>query len=291
MSVNSRFTKFISNIELTEIQKVSGAERREKVIEALNRHYWASSSKTANSKYVGSWGKLTRVRPLRDVDVLFQLPISVYNRFQLRTGNRQSQLLQEVKGVLASKFTTTAVKGSGPIVEVPFASYNVEVVPAFILTDKKYWVCMTSDGGEYKVADYDAEFEIIRASNANCNGNTRNLIRMIKRWQAHCDVPIKSFWIELIAVEFLNQWEYRDKSMTYYDWMVRDFFEFLAKKEFATLYAPGTYEAMYLGSAWTAKARAAHKHAVNACNDEKDYPHLAGGSWQVIFGTDIPLGG
>ena len=30
----------------------------------------------------GSWGKLTRVRPVRDIDVLFVLPYSVYQRFQ-----------------------------------------------------------------------------------------------------------------------------------------------------------------------------------------------------------------
>ncbi|MCF2872960.1 hypothetical protein L0664_17985 [Octadecabacter sp. G9-8] len=291
MTVQSRFKTFISNIALTSIQKTAGAERRDKVVQALNEHYWGSSSKTAHSKYVGSWGKFTRVRPPRDVDVLFTLPISVYNRFELRTGNKQSQLLQEVKTVLTNTFTTTAIKGSGPVVEVPFTSYNVEVVPAFELDTGRYWVCMTADGGSYAVADYEAEAEVIRDSNALTKDNTRNLIRMIKRWQAHCNVPIKSFWIELIAVEFLRNWEHRDKSMVYYDWMVRDFFAHLVSKEYGTLFAPGTYEAMYLGGLWTSKAKTAYNNAVSACEDEKDYPYSAGGSWQKIFGADIPLGG
>jgi len=41
-----------------------------------------------------------RSRPPRDVDALFLLPDDVYFRFQQRSGNRQSQLLQEVKDAL-----------------------------------------------------------------------------------------------------------------------------------------------------------------------------------------------
>ncbi len=36
-------------------------------------------------------------------------------------------------------------------------------------------------------------------------------------------VPIKSFCVELLAIDFLNTWQYRGKTTVYYDWMVRDF--------------------------------------------------------------------
>src|SRR4051812_10391936 len=79
---------------------------------------------------VGSWGKFTRIRPPRDVDVVFKLPSSVFERFEQRSGNKQSQLLQEVKGHLQRSFTTTSIKGDGPVVLVPFTAFNVEVIPA-----------------------------------------------------------------------------------------------------------------------------------------------------------------
>lgn len=97
MSVKQRFDAFLGNIQLTQTQVNAGIERREKVVKVLNAHYWNSTSKSLNSKYVGSWGKLTRVRPPRDVDILFKLPASVHERFAQRAGNKQSQLLQEVK--------------------------------------------------------------------------------------------------------------------------------------------------------------------------------------------------
>ena len=102
MGVTARFETFLSNITLADAQKTAGGERRGAVVATLNRHYYSSGHKTSNSLYIGSWGKFTQIRPPRDVDVLFSLPRSVYDRFQQRTGNRQSQLLQEVTGVLAS---------------------------------------------------------------------------------------------------------------------------------------------------------------------------------------------
>jgi len=288
VSVSKRFSDFLSNITLTQAQIDSGRGRRESVVQALNSHYWNSQHKTNNSLFVGSWGKNTTVRPPRDVDVLFKLPRSVYDRFALRTGNRQSQLLQEVKGVLASKFTNTNIKGDGPVVKVPFTSYDVELIPGFALTSGRYWICMTDNGGYYKEADYDAETGAVKVSNDQTSGKTRHLIRMMKRWQAYCNVPLKSFWLELLSIEFLFGWEHKDKSMTYYDWMVRDFLRYLEGKSHHTLYAPGTFEAMNIGDGWLSKARTARQRAEKACENEPSSPAVAGEEWQKIFGTDIP---
>lgn len=288
MSVSKRFSAFLENITLTQAQLDAGKERRESVVRILNNHYWGSNNKTANSKFVGSWGKYTRIRPPRDVDVLFKLPNSVYDRFENRTGNRQSQLLQEVKGVLSTSFPKTAIKGDGPVVKVPFSSYDVELIPAFLLQSGRYWICMTESGGYYKTADYDAESETIQESNQSSNDKTRHLIRMMKCWQGYCNVPIKSFWIELLVVDFLKTWEYINKSKEYYDWMVRDFLRYLVGKSHGTVYAPGTYEAMSLGDVWLSKARTARQRSENACENESAAPNTAGEEWQKIFGTDIP---
>jgi hypothetical protein len=288
MSVSARFTTFIGNISLTDAQKTAGAERREAVVKALNQNYYTSNSRTDNSIYIGSWGKLTRVRPPRDVDVLFNLPRSVYDRFELRAGNKQSQLLQEVKTVLLRSFSNTAIRGDGPAVVVPFSAYNVELIPAFSLTSGQYWVCMTDNNGRYKTADYAAEQTSISSSNTITSGNTRDLVKMMKRWQAHCAVSLKSFWIEILAVQFLDQWQYAGKSATYYDWMCRDFLSFIINRANTYISAPGTFELMFLGDAWKSKATSALERAKKACDYEGSDNAKAGDEWQKIFGTDIP---
>lgn len=288
-SVADRFTTFLDNLALTQDQKDAGGARRESVIGKLNSKYWNSSSKTAHSKFVGSWGKATRIRPPRDVDVLFELPKSVYDRFQLRSGNKQSQLLQEIKDYLQPSYPNTNIRGDGPVVLIPFTSYNVELIPAFLLDTKRYWVCMTDNGGRYKTADYEAEIAAVSESNSKTSNNTRDLVRMMKCWQAYCNVPIKSFWIELVVIDFLNQWENAGKSKTYYDWMVRDFLSYLIGRKNTYVYAPGTGEAMSLGEAWLSRAESALSRAKKACEYEGNSSFsLAGDEWQKIFGADIP---
>ncbi|MDR6182951.1 SMODS domain-containing nucleotidyltransferase [Asaia bogorensis] len=289
MSVSKRFDIFLRNISLTDIQKAEGASRREAVVKALNIHYWGSASGTSNSSYVGSWAKYTRIRPPRDVDILFTLPISVFHRYEQRQGNKQSQLLQEIKIILGNRFPNTSIRGDGPVVLVPFSTYNVELIPSFNLTNGQSWICVTTNGGRYTTADYIAEANEIKSSNDLTNGNTRNLIRMLKCWQYECGVQLKSFVLEILSVEFLRTWDNRDKSHIYYDWMIRDFFQFLLSKSNGCVFAPGTFQAISLGSAWQSKAYSALRNAQKACEYEsKHLTNLAGDEWQKIFGTNIP---
>src|SRR3546814_21165790 len=99
----------------------------------------SSDSKTANSFLVGSWAKGTRVRPPRDVDIYFQLPVAVYERFEQVKGNKQSAILQEVKGVLQKTYPNTDMRGDGQIVVVRFNSMSVEVAPVFALDSGRFY--------------------------------------------------------------------------------------------------------------------------------------------------------
>lgn len=288
MSVSDRFTTFLSNITLTDAQLKDGATKRGSVCKVLNSKYYSLNSETSNSFYVGSWGKYTRTRPPRDVDVLFKLPYATYQRFQQRSGNKQSQLLQEIKNELLASFPKTDIRGDGPVVKVPFGTYAVELLPSVELDNGKYWIPYTANGGFYKTVDPVAEEKAITTSNTATNNNTRDLARMLKAWQSYCNVPLKSFHLELLAINFLSQWTYAGKSATWYDWMCRDFFAYLIRQSNCYLYAPGTGEAMALGTVWKSKAESAHHNAAEACGDQDKYPYLATAAWQRIFGSDIP---
>ena len=294
MTVSQRFDKFLSNIALTEDQVNDGIVKHAGVRKCLNSHYYNTASESANSILVGSWGKQTRVRPPRDIDVLFALPYSVYQRYEGKTGNKQSQLLQEVKSVLSRTYSTTKMRADGQVVVVPFASYAVEVVPAFKLTTGRYWICDTNSGGKYKESDPEAEMKGVSDSDSQSNGNTRHLVRMMKKWQEYCSVPLKSFWIELLAIEFMAGWQQRGKSSVYYDWMARDFLKHLIAKASTYMTAPGTYELVWLGSDWKSKAESAYSRAVKGCEYEADEANAsknvdAWWEWRNIFGDDVPL--
>ena len=102
IAVRQRFTQFHSNLSLTPTQFLDGMTKRNGVVNCLNRRYYGSTSDTDNSFLVGSWGKDTAMRPPRDVDLYFLLPVAVHTRFQAHVWNRQSALLQEVKAALTA---------------------------------------------------------------------------------------------------------------------------------------------------------------------------------------------
>jgi hypothetical protein len=289
--VRRRFTQFLTNITIPDWQRQDGEKKQAGIRACLNRHYWGSSSETANSMLIGSWGKDTRGRPSRDIDILFLLPASVYWQYQNRTGNRQSQLLQEVRDILLNTYSQTSMRADGQVISVPFNSIPVEVSVGFACTDGSSIVCDANNGGFYKTSTAQAEAADLDVSDRLLwNGNTRALVRIMKGWQRYCNVPLKSFQIERLAVEFLDVWLYSQYDIFYYDWMVRDFLLCLIGRVNSNIIMPGTSELIPLGYDWLGRTETAYRHAVKACEYERDnYEALAGQEWQKIFGSAIPV--
>lgn len=286
--VTARFFTFHQNLRLTDSQIVEGLAHHSGVRRSLNSHYYGLSSNTANSFLIGSWGKCTKTRPPRDIDLYFVLPYDVYRRFESVQGNKQSALLQEVRRVLSVTYPNTRLRGDGQVVVVEFNRMSVEVVPAFLLVNGKYWICDTHDGGQYKIADPKTEGEYVAIVDRTYSGNLRALIMMMKAWQDHCNVKLKSFCVELIASKFMLQCPWRWQSYFYYDWIMRDFFAYLYRQANQCVVVPGTNEVIRLGDEWQSRTATAYNRAAMACEFEKyDLIDLAGAEWQKIFGHQI----
>jgi Second Messenger Oligonucleotide or Dinucleotide Synthetase domain len=289
IAVHERFRRFDETVALTAEQQRDGQTKYAGVVSRLNREYYRTDSGNENSFRVGSWSKGTAVRPPRDVDVYFLLPFPVYSRFERYAWNKQSALLQEVKEILKSSFPNTDLRADGQVVVVNFESFGIEVVPAFrLMTQGRYWICDTSTGGSYKETAPWNEVEFLNNADLNNAKNARPMIRMLKTWQYSCDVPIKSFHLELLATEFLAQSPWRLKNWFYFDWLMRDFFVFLFHRAHGTIIVPGTSEVIFLGNAWQSYATSAYRRAARACDLEYENRIFeAGEEWQKIFGSMI----
>ncbi len=96
------------------------AQRYKKITKAINRVFWCSESETANSRYVGSYGRGTAIHT-SDLDILIELPRSEYNHFTSLQGNGQSRLIQAVKDAVLNEYPNTDIKGDGQVVVVRFS--------------------------------------------------------------------------------------------------------------------------------------------------------------------------
>lgn len=62
-------------------------------------------------------------------------------------------MLQEVRANLKGTYPRTDIRGDGQVVIVNVDGVTMEVVPAILLQDGRYWICDTNDEGRYKLAD------------------------------------------------------------------------------------------------------------------------------------------
>lgn len=288
-SVGSRFDKFLSEIQLTDTQIKDAQTKYDGVCGKLHSKYYTTTYNGSTKLLIGSYKKRTAISPTTDIDVIFVLPPIEYKRYDEYRGNGQSQLLQDIKYILLDRYPKTKIRGDGPVVQVNFDSYMVEVVPSFLLKNGNYRIPDTHDGGGWKETSPKTEMENITNSNKLTNDNTVKLIKMIKAWKYNCSVPIKSLIIELTVIDFLKTYIHSNKSSTYYDLMVRDYFKYLLTKVPSTFIIPGTSEVISCGKDWNSKVNTAHLLAEKACECEsKSLEASASQLWRQIFGIQFP---
>src|SRR5690606_23686234 len=159
-------------------------------------------------------------------------------------GNGQSALLQAVKESLKTTYPTTHLKGDGQVVIVAFDDgVKFEILPAFINEDNvSYTYPDTHNGGSWKTTAPVRERNASRTANTTWNYNLKRLCRMARVWKDEWSVPIGGLLIDTLAYDFMQTWPDRDKSYTYYDWMVRDFFLYLKNQDSTQQYwlTPGS---------------------------------------------------
>ena len=229
MGVGEDFKLFCDNLTVNNRSDIS--YRYEEITQRLNTDFWLSNSRTNHSLYVGYYGRGTARRGFSDLDMIFISPPDLYKRYNNYTYNGQSVLLQTVKNSIKNRYPLTDVRGDGQVVVVPFSDgMRFEVVPAFKNLDSSFTYPDSNGGGKWKITNPRPEIASIKKNNILTKGNLVNLCRMTRAWKKYGDVPIGGLLIDTLACKFLRSWADKEKSYYYYDWMVREFFEYLAKQ-------------------------------------------------------------
>lgn len=292
MSVSDNFSTFCSNLRMSS-DTVSKIKSRYKIItKRINTDYRNTDSETSYSLYVGSYGRGTEIWT-SDIDMIIELPYATYKKFDDYSSNGQSALLKEVKTVLQKTYSTSFVKGDGQVIGINFTDgIDFEIVPAFINKDgSSFTYPDTNSGGSWKVTDPRKEINAINARNIETNKNLKRLCRMARAWKYKNDVPMSGFLIDTLAYKFINEWQHKDKSYLYYDFMSRDFFMYLKYIDKSLQYwlAPGSGRYVYKTGNFQNKASAAYDLSLQAIANESDKLfYSAKLKWREIYGTKFP---
>lgn len=286
-----QFEKFCSNLAISNAELATVSHRCHSITKRLNSDFWGSSSDEAHSRYVGSYGRGTRISG-SDVDVLFQLPYAVYSQYNSYSGNGQSALLQSVKNSIAKTYPSTYVKGDGQIIAINFSDgVNFEILPAFVCEDGSYLFPDSNGGGRWRGCDPIAEMNELSAMDKACNGNLKRLCKMARAWREANSVSISGIAIDVFAYNFIKQYAHRDNGYVYYDWLTRDFFDYVAglnaSQSMWKVFGSNRY--VNASGYFRNKAATARNKAIEAIKDqESGYMHVTNDAWKEIYGARFP---
>ena len=224
--------------------------------------------------------------------MIFILPRQLYTRYNNYHSNGQSALLQNVKNSILKTYSRTEIGGDGQVVVVTFSDgMRFELVPAFENSDDSFTYPDSNDGGKWKTTNPKPEISAIATRNILCNSNLKRLCRMTRAWKNCWSVPIGGLLIDTLAYNFILNWEYKDKSYFYYDFLSRDFLLYLSKQNPQQSYWLAAGSNQYIGrkGLFEYKAKQCYNLALEAIDYEsKGMSYSARQKWREIYGAAYP---
>lgn len=237
---------------------------------------------------VGSYGRHTAIRGVSDLDMIFILPASLRSSYSSGTGPRR--ILTRVKDVLKARYPNTDIRVDQCVVRLQFTSnkFKFEVQPAFENADGSFDYPDTKFES-WKTTKPRAEITATKDCNDRTSKNMRHLARMARAWKDTNGVVMGGLLIDTLVHRFFSTTtEYDDKGTLWFDFMVRDFFEFLMNEPDKDYYlALGSNQRVTVKARFQPKAKKAHNRCREAIADEGKAS--ANKKWREVFGTAVPL--
>ena len=291
MGLADWFNTFCKNIQVQDGGTISS--RYKSITRRLNTDFWNTTSDTSHSLYVGSYGRNTAIQGFSDLDMIFQLPSSVYQQYnKLRrewticSSSSRKELYREYISHFGKSVPMVRLlklhSGTGSRSK----SFLLSSIPIIVSH-----IQILTLGGVGRFTNPKPEINAIRTRNNACNGNLVPLCRMMRAWKSKWSVPIGGLLVDTLAYQFINDWQYRHKSYFYYNFMCRDFFKFMADQDKNQEYwkAPGSGQYVYGKGLFQSKAQKCHNLSLSAIvHETANREWSAKQEWRKIFGTSFP---
>lgn len=247
MGLIKDFETFCSNIRLDnfdDMKKTTGD-----IAKKLNKNYYDLDDEKEDHMYiVGSVGRSTAISGNSDLDILFDLPADVYNKYDAYEENGQSALLQDVKKVLKEKYPNTDIRGDGQVVVIAFNKYTVELVPGFKQSNDRFKYPDTHNGGKWKYTDPLSEQNACAECEAESKGKYYDFCHILRSWKNHIGFKMGGLLIDTLTYDFFEANDYfvGDDEKNYLEILIA-LFEYLKNqdKDRSYWYAMGSNQQVY----------------------------------------------
>jgi len=203
ISVQDAFLKFKSKLELTKTESTDAQKRHNEVRSVIRQDFGIE-----RDFLTGSYGRHTKTKPLKDIDIFFVLnesevwrrnepPVRTLDAFEkcLRNSYHNIDPNRRCITVEFDKVYQTEEDGGQVL--------SVDAVPAFSIEGG--YVIPDRVLGEWVKTDPEIHAKQATEKNKELNSNWKPTVKMLKKWNAHAGKPIKpSFLIEVLAQDIID---------------------------------------------------------------------------------------
>lgn len=194
------FRTFKANLEITSLQVDTVSTRQQNVREAVKK-----GLDVIDSFLTGSYSRHTLIAPLKqtDIDVIVILDSKYFHNYNGTNGG-QAGLLDMLKRVLKKTYPTTPdISRNGQAVTIQFTDFAIDVVPAFNRQGGGYLI-PNSITQSWLSTDPKQHVQIWSAANQSHVGDLVPLIKMLKAWNRSTSSFLRSFHLETMGLQILN---------------------------------------------------------------------------------------
>ncbi len=285
-TIKQSFQELRSNLEITTLQQQTVSSRQQNVRDAI-----ATELTVLDSFLTGSYRRSTMIAPLKDADIDVFV---VLDDLALKQ-NGPVFLLDKVKAILKKTFPKTPkISRNGQAVTIRFSDFTVDVVPAFDRQSGGYQIA-DSINGSWIVTDPKKHVYLWSMANLAHQGDLVPLIKIIKVWNRQNGGLLRSFHLESMILEILQNITISDLSSG-----SRYIFEKARQTVKSAIYDPSGYGgniANYLNTQQKIndvvnRLDCSYSRAVEAENLEAlGKTDMAVEKWRLIFGDYFPVYG
>ncbi len=199
LTVPEAFEKFRRRLVLTESEQKDASRRQQKIREQVR-----TGLSVDRDFLTGSYGRNTKTKPLKDVDIFLVLDGSESDYLD----KPPDAILDWLIEILSPHYPSRTSKGNRAV-KVAFGDavadeqvMSIDVVPAFA-TIGDYQIPDRREGGWIKT-NPDIHKENAAAAHTAFDERWKPAVKMIKKWNDHQDKPVKpSFLLEVMALDLL----------------------------------------------------------------------------------------
>lgn len=227
MGIDKAFEKYIDYLQ--DIKLEDKEIRMKRITKKLNKTYYGGNeSELEHFQLVGSLGRNTAIQGVSDVDIAFILPWDIYHKYDKRSDNGQSDLLQDVKGKLEELASRTIVRGDGQVVVLEFSDYEVELLPCFENNDGSFKYPDSNQGGRWRVTNPLPEITESEIKTSATSGHFRNVCNLMRAWKNKQGFKFGGLLIDTLVYKFFNQYpKYNEVEFFDYPQLLKDLFSYL----------------------------------------------------------------